>query len=172
MRFLRVALKDLHHTREAMSTAKSIRALSVHKIARSIDTSTLNPPQKTRSTTLLRTSETMRIECGCDVATPKKWDEGMHISCLFLMGGGSGYLHSIIAPFSEAIWCLGSIILWSGRVNKSKKKNGAQKFPESRQFFWGGVLFLRRSRQTAPYLKPTLGDISPPREGLTNASNG
>lgn len=34
--FLRVALKDLHHTREAMSSAKSIRALSVHKIARSM----------------------------------------------------------------------------------------------------------------------------------------
>lgn len=27
VRFLRVALKNLHHTREAMSTAKSIRAL-------------------------------------------------------------------------------------------------------------------------------------------------
>lgn len=34
--FLRVALTDLHHTREAMSTAKSIRALSVHKIAQSM----------------------------------------------------------------------------------------------------------------------------------------
>lgn len=34
--FLRVALKDLHHTREAMSTAKSILALSVHKIAHSM----------------------------------------------------------------------------------------------------------------------------------------
>lgn len=88
----------------------------------------------------------------------------MHIACLFLMGGGSGYLHSIIAPFPEAIWCLGCIILWSGRVNKSKKKqkNGAQKFPESRQLFWGGLF----CRQTAPYLKPTLGDISPPAKVL------
>lgn len=34
--FLRVALKDLHHTREAMSTAKSIRVLSVHKIAQNM----------------------------------------------------------------------------------------------------------------------------------------
>lgn len=33
---MRVALKDLHHTREAMSTAKSIRALSVLKIAQSM----------------------------------------------------------------------------------------------------------------------------------------
>lgn len=31
--FLRVALKDLHHTRVAMSTAKSIRDLSVQKIS-------------------------------------------------------------------------------------------------------------------------------------------
>lgn len=34
--FLRVALKALHHTREAISTAKSIRALSVHKISQSM----------------------------------------------------------------------------------------------------------------------------------------
>lgn len=44
--FLRVALTDLHHTREAMSTAKSIRALSVHKIAQSMKLDSGNKNKK------------------------------------------------------------------------------------------------------------------------------
>lgn len=48
--FLRVALTDLHHTREAMSTAKSIRALSVHKIAQSMKLDSGNKKTKKKHT--------------------------------------------------------------------------------------------------------------------------
>lgn len=47
---MRVALTDLHHTREAMSTAKSIRALSVHKIAQSMKLDSGNKKTKKNHT--------------------------------------------------------------------------------------------------------------------------
>lgn len=71
--FLRVALKDLHHTREAMSTAKSIRALSVHEIVQKmkLDSGKTHARTHTQSATSDETRETRLIENSHDAATPK-----------------------------------------------------------------------------------------------------
>ena len=70
---MRVALEDVHHTREATSTAKSIRALSVHEIAQSMKLNTSIKHTQSLNIRLKITNKTIREQLLCCCHTKITW---------------------------------------------------------------------------------------------------
>lgn len=152
---MRVALKDPHHTREAMSTAKSIRALSVHTIAYESmkpDSGLIN----THTQRATREIKTIRDALWC-CHTEITWRNVKKKILAIDDWKVDRATHIASTPFSKP-YVVSSVSSCcpEGKQNQKSVQKISVKNVSFSAFF---LPLLSRSCQTAPYLKPPLRGI-------------